>query len=513
MPSRRPWTLRRRLVATVVVLLLATAVVLGVTSTLALRGALVDQLDAQLIAASERSERGTREPPPRVPLEEPVPGGQSVPDGEATVPEDAAAPPFLAVAGQRTGTVGVALDAEGAVDAAAYLDEDAAVQPLDSEQAAVLAAVPADGVPRTVDVPGLGEVRAVSRSLPSGEVLVTGLSLAEVRATQAAFLTVEAAVVAVALVVAGVVAAVVVRRSVRPLERMAATATRVSELPLHSGEVSIAERLSGADTDPATEVGEVGAALNRMLGHVESALTARHASEMQVRQFVADASHELRTPLAAIRGYAELVRRNPDGTPEETLRAVARVESEAVRMGGLVEDLLLLARLDAGRPLAREEVDVAALAVDAVADAHAAWPGHRWRLDVPDEGVVVEGDAPRLHQVLANLLANAGRHTPPGTGVLVRVRSGGVTLDGRAGPGAVVEVHDDGPGIAEDLQPVLFERFSRGDGARTRASGSSGLGLAIARAVVLAHEGTIAARSEPGSTTFTVVLPAQRPHR
>ena len=201
-------------------------------------------------------------------------------------------------------------------------------------------------------------------------------------------------------------------------DRVAATAARVAELPLDRGEVALSERVPEADTDPRTEVGQVGAALNRMLDHVAAALAARQASETRVRQFVADASHELRTPLAAIRGYAELTRRGRDAVPPDVAHALGRVESESARM------------TDAGRgpaaagPAGRRpaagpatEVDLSALVVDAVSDAHAAGPEHRWRLDLPDEAATVRGDAARLHQVLANLLANARTHTPPGTTV------------------------------------------------------------------------------------------------
>jgi two-component system OmpR family sensor kinase len=497
---RATWTLRRRVVVTVLALLLGTAAMLAVTSSFALRRALVHQLDEQLLAASARSERHGRED-----HEPPDPPGEAEP------------PPLLSRPGQRTGTVAMTLDADGSLEQAGFLDDAAEPRPLDGEQVAVLRAVPADGRARTVAVPGLGDVRVVAHEIGGGEVLLTGLPLADVEATQAGFLAIEVVVVGVALVAAGLVAAVVVRRSLRPLDRMAATATRVAELPLHRGEVSIRERLSGPDADPRTEVGQVGAALNRMLGHVEAALAARHASETQVRQFVADASHELRTPLASIRGYAELVRRSPEGTPDATLRAVARVESEALRMSTLVDDLLLLARLDAGRPLAREEVDVAALAVDALADAHAAGPDHRWRLDVPEEGAVVVGDGPRLHQVLANLLSNARTHTPAGTTVQVlgRPEPAWRDLPGTPAqtpvPGVLLEVHDDGPGVPAELVPVLFRRFTRGDAARSRSAGSTGLGLAIADAIVAAHHGTLTVRSEAGSTTFAVWLPAVPP--
>ncbi len=285
---------------------------------------------------------------------------------------------------------------------------------------------------------------------------------------------------------------------------MAATAVRVSELPLARGEVSLPERVHRADTDPRTEVGQVGSALNRLLGHVESALAARQASETRVRQFVADASHELRTPLASIRGYAELVRRGPETPGPGTRHALGRIESEAERMTVLVEDLLLLARLDAGRPLAPDTVDVSPLVVDTVHDARAAGPGHHWRVDLPDEPAEVRADPARLHQVLANLLANARTHTPPGTTVTARVRTGGGTVR--------VDVEDTGPGIPPALLPHVFERFARGDRSRNRAAGgSSGLGLAIVHAVVTAHGGTITASSTPGRTVFALTLPTAPP--
>ncbi|HTF11841.1 MAG TPA: HAMP domain-containing sensor histidine kinase, partial [Asanoa sp.] len=248
-----------------------------------------------------------------------------------------------------------------------------------------------------------------------------------------------------------------------------------------------------------TEVGRVGAALNRMLTHISDALAARHASETRVRQFVADASHELRTPLAAIRGYAELTRRNREPVPADVLHAIRRVESESARMTTLVEDLLLLARLDAGRPLAAGAVDLTAMVVDAVGDAHVAGPDHHWRLDLPTEAVAVDGDALRLHQVLANLLANARTHTPPGSTVVTSLTT--------EADSAVLTVADDGPGIPAEQQREVFERFARGDSSRSRAAGSTGLGLAIVAAVVDAHRGTVTVDSEPGRTVFTVRLP------
>lgn len=207
----------------------------------------------------------------------------------------------------------------------------------------------------------------------------------------------------------------------------------------------------------------------------------------------------LRTPLAAIRGYAELARRGREGVPPDVAHALRRVESESARMTSLVDDLLLLARLDSGRPLAVGPVELPALVVDAVSDARVAGPEHRWQLDLPDALIRVTGDPARLHQVLANLLANARVHTPPGTTVTTALRV--------AGDAAVLSVSDDGPGVPAELRDRVFERFSRGDGSRSRAHGSTGLGLAIVAAVVEAHGGTVGMDSRPGRTVFTVRLP------
>ncbi len=302
------------------------------------------------------------------------------------------------------------------------------------------------------------------------------------------------------LLVVGVGGAWLVKRNLRPLVRVADTATRVSKLHLASGQVALAERVDPADTDPRTEVGRVGLALNELLDHVDDALTARHESEQRVRQFVADASHELRTPLASIRGYAELTRREPAPVPPSVTHALGRVESEATRMSHLVDDLLLLARLDAGRPLDLAPVDLTGIVVNAVSDAHAASPGHVWRLDVPDEPVMVLGDAARLHQIVVNLLANSRVHTVPGTTVRATLTHEAATVR--------LAVHDTGPGVPVDLQRSVFQRFARGDTSRNRAQGSTGLGLSIVAAVASAHGGTVALDSRPGDTTFTVALPA-----
>jgi two-component system OmpR family sensor kinase len=479
------------------------AAVIGTVTTIALHTYLYQQLDNQLTDVTFRAAG-------------PGPPGHPRPPGLEKLH-------FLGVGGQPVGTIGAfAGNGEGAFSSAARSVQQkpadgrpgVGIKPLSEEQSAALASVPRDGKPHTAQLPGVGSYRVTSVHVAGG-TLVVALPTTSVDDTISTLVVVEVCVAGAGLLGAGLAGAASVRVALRPLRRMAHTATRVSELPLHSGEVRLSERVPVRDTDPETEVGQVGAALNRMLGHVGSALAARHEGELRLRRFIADASHELRTPLASIRGYAELALR---GYTELSLRgytelarraeptadtgyALERIESEAVRMSGLVEDLLLLARLDAGRPLERCPVDVSALVVDAVSDARVAGPGHVWRLELPSSPLRVTGDEARLRQVLANLLANARTHTPPGTTVCA-----GLAL--RAGH-VEVRVVDDGPGIPADVRERVFERFARGDASRSRADGSSstGLGLAIVAAVVAAHQGEVRVDSRPGHTVFSVRLP------
>ena len=482
------WPLRTRLIALMVGLLVLLGLVVGATAEIYLHKSLYQQLDSKLEETNARNHpRG--------------PGGGGIFNIDKPPPGSEADWIVLRLAdnGARTsgGIIAIGTDANG------FYDD--IYQNLPAATVARLAAVTPDDTARDIDLgEDLGDYRVVS-SLSSDGVSISALPLASTQATLIRVALVTGGVVLLALVAAGWAGTVIIRRTLEPLDRVAATATRVAELELDRGEVDLAQRVPAADTDPRTEVGRVGAALNRLLDHVGNALEARHASETQVRQFVADASHELRTPLAAIRGYAELSRRSRRPVPDEIGHLLRRVECEATRMTALVEDLLLLARLDAGRPLAQDPVDLTMLIVDAVSDAHAAGPRHYWQLDLPDEPVTVTGDPQRLHQVLANLLANARTHTPEGTTVTVGV--------GESGGAAVLTVTDAGPGIPADLQPHIFERFARGDSSRSRAAGSTGLGLSIVHAVVTAHGGTVSVHSVPGRTEFTVRLPmtAARP--
>ncbi|NUQ98092.1 MAG: HAMP domain-containing histidine kinase [Streptomyces sp.] len=494
----QPRTLRARLVVASVVLIAVVCAVIGTVTTLALRTHLYDQLNGKV------TEAATRVAPRDF---GPLQGKRDGPDGEhKTLPETKLSD--FVKAPQSDGTI-VAKVVNGAITYSQRgVKSDStdnfrmSAKTLTDAQVKVLNTVAQDNKVHTVDLPGLGTYQVTYASNDKNSYYVA-LPTKEVDSNINTLILVEVSVTAAGLGAAVLAGYVLVGVATRPLRRVAATATRVSELPLHTGEVNLSERVPESETDPHTEVGQVGAALNRMLDHVHGALHSRQQSEMRVRQFVADASHELRTPLASIRGYAELTRRGREQVGPDTRHALGRIESEAGRMTLLVEDLLLLARLDAGRPLQFEQTDLIPLVVDTVSDSRAAGMDHNWRLDLPDEPALVSADAARIQQVLVNLLGNARKHTPPGTTVTARIQ--------RRGPWMCVDVEDNGQGIPAGLLPHVFERFARGDSSRSRASGSTGLGLAIVQAVATAHGGAVTVDSVPGRTVFTVHLPALAP--
>ena len=466
-------SLSSRLVAATVALVALVALAIGVSTTLAMRSYLTGQLDNDVHGSLERAQHG--------------PDGGQPPDGTIDVPR-----------GQSIGTLTAIIPAGTGQPASGWVL--AAGQPgltaprtLSTAALAELARVPADGRVHGVELPGVGSYRVAA--FDRGDVrFVSGLPYEEVSEVLGSLVWWEILLALLGIATAAVAGLVVVRRQLAPLREVAATAHEVASLPLESGDVDLSPRVK--DPDERTEVGQVGAALNTLLAHVESSLSARHRSEQQVRQFVADASHELRTPLSTIRGYAELAGRTPDDATALS-GSLSKVSSEADRMSGLVDDLLLLARLDAGRPLDRQPVDVTRLLLEAVTDARVLAPDHRWRLDLPEEPVEVDGDEQRLHQVITNLLTNARVHTPRGTTVTVGVH--------RERDGTAVVVADDGPGFPADLADTAFERFARGDVARTR-TGGAGLGLSIAAAIVGAHGGRVSLSSRPGDTRITVEL-------
>jgi two-component system OmpR family sensor kinase len=340
----------------------------------------------------------------------------------------------------------------------------------------------------------------VSRLAFGRGTLVTALPLADLDATLTRLLLVEALVTLTVLGVAVAVGLWLVRLGLRPLEDISATAATIAR-----GDLT--RRVARADPD--TEVGRLGQDLNRMLGQIEAAFVERRASEARLRRFVGDASHELRTPVAAIRAYAELFRRGADRHPEDLPRLLRRIENEATRMGVLVDDLLLLTRLEQGRPLERRPVDLGAVAAEAVEAARAVDGQRPLELGIGrTDSVEVLGDQDRLRQVVDNLLANVRAHTPAGTPARVRVWS-----DTEADAG-VVEVADDGPGLTREHAERVFERFYRADSSRSRvpngaaAAGGAGLGLSIVAAIAAAHGGRALVRSSPGDgAVFRIELP------
>jgi two-component system OmpR family sensor kinase len=483
--TRRPLTLRTRLVVSVVGLFTLVSIVVAAASTLVLYGNLSGPINDQL-----RHSAGFLENRAGLSTAQPTPG-----EGGGAAP------------GQQPGSISAAsVGKDIAGHMTATLDE--AAKTLTAKQLAPLLSITRSDEPVDVTVPVLGNFRVIrTQKLTAVDSSGTisyyeyyAYPLADMQATLTQFAVSLAGISLAGILLIAFATWLFVSYALRPLRRVAATATEVASMPLDRGEVDLSVRVPEEDTDTRTEVGQVGAAFNTMLGHVDNALKARQASESKVRQFVADASHELRTPLASIRGYAELTRRGNYDLPPDVTHSLGRVESEAVRMTSLVEDLLLLARLDAGRDIETAPVDLSTLLVDCVSDAYVAGPEHEWELDLPDDPVVVEMDAHRIHQVIANLLANARIHTPAGTSVKVGL---GVT----AGDTAVVTVADNGPGIPRQQQRELFERFTRGDSSRQRGTGSTGLGLSIVRAVVDAHGGNVTVKSRKGSTVFRVELP------
>ncbi|WP_328470241.1 HAMP domain-containing histidine kinase [Actinoplanes sp. NBC_00393] len=467
----RHWTLRSRLVLVVGALSAVALIVANVAGLVLIRGYLLDRVDEQLKPIS----RMMADPnPPRSGFLPRAPRLRIGPDQVMYL--------YLP-----DGT----LDPE--VSSMADATRPAAL-PMDEVRQRVAA-----GKPFTVSTAEGADWRmiAVPFGLTGGYVL-TGSSLQEVEQTTERLLLIDAAVMVLILGLLGLGAAFVVRLGLRPLTEMERVAADIS-----------AGNLSGRvpDPDPHTEPGRLGRALNAMLSRIENEVDARTASEQRLRQFVADASHELRTPLTSIRGFAELYRRG--GTPPGPVldETMARIEGEAGRMGVLVEDLLMLARLDRQRTLDLRPVDLLEIVLDSVRDAHARAPDRTIRLADDFEPVTVLGDDHGLRQVATNLLANAQNHTPPGTTVTVRV---GHTRD--APSLAILEVSDNGPGVPAEHAPRIFERLYRADSSRTRVKGGgSGLGLAIVAAIVQGHGGRVELHDTPGGgATFRVLIPAVR---
>lgn len=493
--SRRRWSLQTRLIVTIVSVVTLILVSVGLATGTILVGILNQQLDNQVRDAASRAGAQVLGQP----------GGVG---GGATAYRT-----LEGGAGFASGLVLVVQSVAGTDGA--YLAADGSVVALTNEDVEHIAGAFDDGPYATVAVADLGTYRMFTGRV-GGYLIAVGLPVSAVAATIAQILVTVTLVTVGGLLLLAAIVALVIRRALRPLRSVADTAARVAAQPLDAGEVRITERVPDTEADAADEIGAVGAALNTLLDHVDASLTARQRNEERMRAFVADASHELRTPLAAIRGYSELslraLRQTHDAgarstktqlvtSAEQSEQGLERIQLASLRMTTLVEDLLLLARLDEGKELVYGAVDLSRVIVDAVADAQVAGPDHEWVLEVPEDPVIVAGDATRLHQVVANLLTNARVHTPEG----VRVTASVAVADGEA----VVRVEDDGPGIDPAVADELFERFARADTSRARQTGGTGLGLSIAKAIVTAHHGSISVSSSPGRTVFEVRLPAR----
>jgi two-component system, OmpR family, sensor kinase len=468
--SRTP--LRIKLIAAVLTMVALALVAVSVASVSAMRGYLLEKTDRQLTGVARVMARALTQP-----------GGD-----QTKVP----------VAGQFVVQVH---DATGKVVASAprsiwrgaepepIIPQDPAWLTGHTDKAVTVAAQSGDGRWRV-------HVEPVA-----GGYVVVGTDLSDVARTAGRLVGVEIVVGSIVLVLVAGLGVAIVRASLRPLVNIEHTAEAIA-----AGDLS--RRVP--DADPRTEVGRLGNALNGMLSQIETAFRAQSESEAtaresegRMRRFVADASHELRTPLSVIRGFAEYYRQRDDVPPDELDRLIGRVEDEAARMGVLVDDLLLLARLDQQRPLARRPVDLLALAADAVQGARVVDGEREITLSVRSgSAFIVTGDEVRLRQVIGNLVNNALRHTPAGTPVEVVVRSG---MLGDS-PAAVLEVVDSGPGMPAEQAERVFERFYRADPARSR--GGTGLGLAIVAGLVEAHGGSVSVDTAPDQgATFRVVLP------
>ena len=486
---RRTGSLRKRLMHTLMTRLAVGLIVAGCGTLYAVHTVLVDHLKDQLNATAAAADQWVQTYPPG---QFPVVSGQVAADQPWIMMSKAQILPsymeFRRPDGEVVARIGTgpelpAVPGVGAAGTGAQLD---------------------GAVFSTIDLKRTPYLVRASR-LPEGRgYLIMASSEAQIQSTTGAMGKIVGLASLLTFLMVGFLSNHRIRRHMRPFERM-------GEQIIAIGAGQLDQRVQ--PDDPASEVGRVGGSVNAMLARLEEAFAEQRASEGRLRRFIADASHELRTPLASIRGYAELFRRGAATRPEDLALAMSRIESESIRMGTLVDEMLLLARLDSGRPLARARVDLGALAADAARDSQAADP--RWPVEVgrctdpadgpgagPGRPIAVLGDADRLRQLLANLLSNVRAHTPPGTAASISVR--------RAGSRAVIEVADAGPGLTEEQRGRVFERFYRADASRRRGDGTggSGLGLSIVASVAAAHGGAAEVRSVAGAgSVFTVRLP------
>jgi len=477
-----PHSLQRKLLLILLTSLTAVSVLLGVLYNAGMRQTLMDQLNSQLRLTTERALNYSQ--------------------GAPAVNSRLDAP------GQAAGTL-TARFVDKYVFNGGVLDERTGeLQQLSQEDAIPMVDLePSDLHP---DKDNFHPVRAhltvgdyylvAVKDSGSNGILIVGLPLhsTDLALRGMAWLTLFIALILIAG--AGLAGSWLISRSLASLKRVASVAASVAAEDLDSGKVALTQRVPSEDAVPGTEVGNVGNALNAMISNVSTALTAREKSQAQMRQFVADASHELRTPLSSIRGYTELLSATEHFSPDGQ-RSVDRVLQQSSRMGSLVENLLLLARLDEENSFKRSNLDLGMLTADITEDFKLTARDHQWDFECLAEQTTVFGDSASLRRVITNLLANARKHTSAGNTVTVTVDQDDETDE------AVLEVHDTGEGIAPEFLPKVFERFTRADKARSGSDGTTGLGLPIAKSIVEAHGGTISVTSEPGNTVFEVRLP------
>jgi len=466
--------LRSRLIAILVAALGIACLIIGLSTYVTLQNSLYQQAQSDLKETSHRVVQPTSRDGKR----------------EEVDCSDLQKSNSLFAPGQASGTIITCVESEGAVEIASKLAKDGTVQTLSANDQVTLGTMALNATKEEVREvkleSGLYLVKITPKANSSADAQVVGIPLANVQQTLTIFVIVVALGSIAVMVGAGVAGSYIIRGTMKPLERVSAVATDVAHLDLEEHTISSAVRVEPRDSDPRTEVGAVGYALNQLLDNVNSALEVRERTEHQIRAFIADASHELRTPLAAIKAGQS---------------SLARIDSQTERMSRLVEDLLTLARLDEGREPKLEQVDLTELVLECTSDMQAAARTHEWHLNLPDEPVEVVADRSQIQRVILNLLSNARKHTDEGTRV-----TAGLSVDA-ARREAVVTVADNGPGIAPDFLPKIFDRFTRADKARSGSDGTTGLGLAIVQAIVQAHGGSIQVQSQPGHTVFTVRLP------
>ena len=482
--------LRSRLIAILVMALGVACLIIGLSTYVTLQNSLYQQAESNLKETSHR----VVQPTSRNGKQEEVDCDDLKKDKSIFAP------------GQASGTLITCVDSEGSVEIASKLGSDGTIQSLSANDQVTLGTLALNSTKseeREVKLEaGTYLIRITPKASSDSDAQVVGIPLHNVQQTLTIFVIVVSIGSIAVMVGAGVAGSYIIRRTMKPLERVSAVATDVAHLDLEEHTISSAVRVEPRDSDPRTEVGAVGYALNQLLDNVNSALEVRERTEHQIRAFIADASHELRTPLAAIKGYSDMLRWT-EPLSDSGQSSLARIDSQTERMSRLVEDLLTLARLDEGLEPDLETVDLTELLVECTSDMQAAARTHVWHLDVPHEPVEVVADRSQMQRVILNLLSNARKHTDEGTRVIA-----GLSVD-HIRREAVISVVDNGPGIAPDFLPKIFDRFTRADKARSGSAGTTGLGLAIVQAIVQAHGGSIQVQSQPGHTVFTVRLPLE----